>query len=133
MRHLLLAWLCRCLRIGLVTACGVELHFLQSALADDKPPDSFSLPVVVRPQETELWCWAATGEMTMEFLGKRVSQGEQANRLFKRDDCDDRPVPKPCVHGGLVILPEYGFSAELSEKPLSQQEIIRQIYTLRTP
>jgi len=101
--------------------------------AEKKPPDRFTLPVAMHPQETELWCWAATGQMAMEFLGKQVPQGDQANRLFKRMDCDDHPVPKECIRGGEVIIPEYGFSAELSRKPLTEEELIRQIHALRAP
>jgi hypothetical protein len=44
-----------------------------------------------RPQEQELWCWAATGEMIMNFWGVAVSQCEQANLMNGRSDC--------CGHG----------------------------------
>lgn len=39
------------------------------------------------PQETQNWCWAASGEMIMAYLGKSVSQCSQANDRFGRTDC----------------------------------------------
>lgn len=103
------------------------------AAAPDKPPDRCTLPVVLRAQETELWCWAATGQMTMEFLGKPVSQGEQADLKFQRNDCCQHPIPSPCARGGSVTLSPYGFAFEMSNQPLSEEELVRQIHALRKP
>ena len=97
------------------------------------PPERFTLPVELRAQETDVWCWAATGQMTMEFFGLSVSQTEQANRFFRRNDCGARPVPKPCVRGGELTLAPYGFSYDLTKKPPSEGEIVRQTYGLRKP
>ena len=41
-----------------------------------------SQPVTLRPQETNMWCWAASGQMVMDFLGNNVSQCVQANNRF---------------------------------------------------
>jgi hypothetical protein len=131
---------CRAVRLSLLLATfavGLAVGFgIESSPGAEKgkgPPSRYTLPVEMRPQETELWCWAATGQMTMEFLGKNVTQSEQANRLFQRSDCDDHPVPKPCVRGGMVVLGPYGFHADVSTKPLSEDEVIRQIATLKKP
>src|SRR5690242_96351 len=88
--------------------------------AQEKPPDRWTLPVQLRAQETEVWCWAATGQMTMEFLGTSVSQSEQANRAFRRDDCGRVPTPRPCIRGGEILLRPYGFSYDLSTTPLNE-------------
>lgn len=29
-----------------------------------------SQDVTLRPQETSMWCWAASGEMIMDFMGR---------------------------------------------------------------
>lgn len=46
-----------------------------------------SLPVTLHPQETQNWCWAASGQMVMDYLGHNVSQCVQANNRFGRNDC----------------------------------------------
>jgi hypothetical protein len=103
------------------------------APAQEKPPDRWTLPVELRAQETELWCWAATGQMTMEFLGKSVSQSEQANLAFRRNDCGQRPVPRLCIRGGDILLQPYGFSYDVTKRPLPEEGIVYQIYKLRKP
>jgi hypothetical protein len=130
--------LCYHQRIALTIAIGflIQTACATSLLAQEPappPPERDSLPIELRPQETELWCWAATGQMTMEYLGKSVSQSEQANKLLRRTDCEQRPVPKPCIHGGLVLIPEYGFVCDFIKSPPTEREIERQIHTLRKP
>jgi hypothetical protein len=104
-----------------------------SAGAPDKPPDRFTLPVTLRAQETELWCWAATGQMTMEFLGKPISQGEQADIVLGRHDCCGHPCPRACVRGGSIVLIPFGFTFDLSSQPPDEEELVRQLHTLRKP
>jgi hypothetical protein len=66
-----------------------------------KPLQSESLPVAMRPQETSMWCWAASGEMTAEYIGGgNVQQCAEANRRFGRNDCCNSPTPAACVVGG---------------------------------
>jgi len=60
-----------------------------------------SLPVALRPQETGMWCWAASGEMTAEYIGGgNVQQCQEANARFGRADCCNSPTPAACVMGG---------------------------------
>jgi hypothetical protein len=81
-------------RLGLVAA----LATLSSCC---KPLQSESLPVALRPQETNMWCWAASGEMTAEYVaGGNVQQCAEANRRFSRTDCCNSPTPAACVLGG---------------------------------
>jgi hypothetical protein len=110
--------------------CPVEAPPLS---AQEKPPDHASLPVQMRAQETELWCWAATGQMIMEFFGKEVSQSLQANLQFRRTDCAQRPVPPPCVRGGEITIRPFGFAHGISTRPLTEEGIVRQIHGLRKP
>lgn len=46
-----------------------------------------SLPVQRHPQETSNWCWAASGQMVMDYLSHNVSQCTEANNRFGRTDC----------------------------------------------
>lgn len=75
-----------------------------------------SLPVTPHPQETSMWCWAASGEMGMHYLGNNVVQCTQANNRFNRTDCPCNqcgPTPQPnppCVNGGWPEFDKYGFT-----------------------
>lgn len=73
------------------------------------------LDVVPHPQETSMWCWAASGQMVMHFLGNNVAQCTQANNRFGRTDCPctqcSNPQPNPsCVIGGWPEFDKYGFT-----------------------
>ncbi len=92
------------------------------------PPDSRSLGVTLRPQETNMWCWAASGQMVMEFLGHNVSQGVEANNRFGRTDCTNNPVPNACVLGGWPEFNKYSFiSIHTSDTALSWDQVKQQI------
>jgi hypothetical protein len=70
-----------------------------------------SLPVTLAPQQTSQWCWAASGQMIMDYLGaSRVTQCDQANRRFNRTDCCNSPTPSACIVGGWPEFEKYGFS-----------------------
>lgn len=75
-----------------------------------------ALPVASHPQETGMWCWAASGQMVMDFLGSNVAQCTQANNRFGRTDCPcnqcgPNPVANPpCVFGGWPEFQRYGFT-----------------------
>jgi hypothetical protein len=88
--------------IVLISAC------LQSCCTPN--PTIASLPVPLRPQETGMWCWAASGQMCMEYLGTTVQQCDEANREFGLTDCCDNPVPNACINGGWPEFDKYGFT-----------------------
>lgn len=93
-----------------------------------------SQAVPLRPQETSMWCWAASGEMVMDFLGTNVSQCDQANKRFGRTDCCNNPVPGACVNGGWPEFDKYGFSFQTtSDAPLSWDAVKKQIYCKKRP
>ena len=88
------------------------------------PPydDSKVLPVTLWPQETSQWCWAASGQMCMDFLGNNVSQCTQANNRFGRTDCCT--TPGNCVTGGWPEFDKYNFtSLNTNNSPLSWDKI----------
>ena len=82
----------------------VRLIFLTGLLALSsccKPLLTETLPVTLRPQETSMWCWAAGGEMTAEYIaGGNVQQCVEANARFGRTDCCNSPTPAACIVGG---------------------------------
>jgi hypothetical protein len=74
------------------------------------PPKTTALKVTLRPQKTNMWCWAASGQMVMEYLGKAVQQCTEANNRFGRNDCCNTPTPAACVMGGWPEFNKYGFT-----------------------
>lgn len=93
-----------------------------------------SQPVPLKPQQTSMWCWAASGEMCMDFLGGAVDQCDEANKRFGRTDCCDSPVPGGCVNGGWPEFDKYGFKADVTaDKELTFGEIENQIYCRKSP
>jgi hypothetical protein len=57
-----------------------------------------------------MWCWAASGQMVMEYLGTNVNQCTQANNRFSYSDCCNSPVPGHCVKGGWPEFDKYGYN-----------------------
>lgn len=90
--------------------------------------------VPIRGQETPVWCWAASGEMVMDFLGTDVSQCDEANKRFGQTGCCGRERPAACVDTGWPEFDKYGFTfARTSNTPLSWGQIKDQIYCGRKP
>src|SRR6185295_17636717 len=91
------------------------------------------IPVKLHPQETDAWCWAASGEMIMDYLGRQVPQCEQANKALGRDDCSCTECSRPiqdaaCVAGGWPEFFRYGFRYErTSNRALSWAQLKREI------
>ena len=94
------------------------------------PPyeDSKVLTVTLWPQETSQWCWAASGQMCMDFLGNNVSQCIQANNRFGRSDCCNSTTPAGCIIGGWPEFNKYNFTSKnTSNAPLSWDKIRSEI------
>ena len=106
-----------------------------------RPDGLESLPVTMHPQETGMWCWAASGQMVMDYLGHNVAQCVQANKRFNLTDCcslDLCPPPitpncntpggDPCACGGWPEFNKYDFSFnKTSSAPLSWEALRKQI------
>jgi len=100
------------------------------------PPDTASLSVTLNGQLTNMWCWAASGQMTMDFVhpGVNVQQCDEANKEFGRSDCCNSPVPNKCIEGGWPEYTKYGFKADqTSDAPLTWSQIKRQIFCAEKP
>jgi hypothetical protein len=78
------------------------------------PPSTTSLNVTLRPQQTGQWCWAASGQMVMEYLGSFVAQCTQANNRLGRNDCCNNPTPAACVQPGWPEFTRYGFNSAIT-------------------
>jgi Papain-like cysteine protease AvrRpt2 len=75
-----------------------------------------------------MWCWAASGQMVMEFLGKNVAQCTEANNRFSRWDCCQNPTPGACVMGGWPEFQKYGFTYKTtSDAALSWPDVRAQL------
>jgi hypothetical protein len=64
-------------------------------------------------QETNSWCWAASGQMVMQYFGYYVPQCVQATFQFGQSmgvDCCTLPTPSVCISGGQVVISHYGFN-----------------------
>jgi hypothetical protein len=66
------------------------------------------LPMTLYAQQTNMWCWAASGEMIMTYLGVNgdISQCTQANNYNNRADCCNNF--QNCVLGGWPEFDRYG-------------------------
>lgn len=94
-----------------------------------------SQPVISTDQHQSNWCWAASGEMCMEFLGSpAIEQCDEANKRFSRTDCCNNPTPTACNNGGWPEFAKYGFSASnTTNAALSFDEVKNQIYCRKAP
>lgn len=101
-------------------------------------PKSHLLDIPPVIQETEQWCWAASGAMTMNYIRKNpaLTQCSQANQRFRfRDiDCCTKPTHPWCVQTGWPDYEANGFSKQKTvNASLEWGEIKRQIYCRKTP
>lgn len=98
------------------------------------PLTNRTLIVTSHPQETGMWCWAASGQMVMDYLGHNVAQCTEANNRFGRSDCCNIALcPNPigshaCVQGGWPEFDKYGFTfTRTSNAPLTWEQIRNQV------
>lgn len=117
---------------SLVVVTATCLLLLSSCCTPNALIGSQAIPL--RAQETNMWCWAASGEMAMDFLGTNVTQCDQANKRFGRNDCCNSTVPTACINGGWPEFDKYNFTfSRTSNAALSWSALKKQIYCLRKP
>ncbi|HYV95448.1 MAG TPA: papain-like cysteine protease family protein [Chitinophagales bacterium] len=111
---------------------AVVLFFISGCCTPDANVGSQNM--VSTDQHQSNWCWAASGEMTMEFLGATIDQCDEANKEFGRTDCCNTPTPSVCNDGGWPEFDKYGFKADhTTDAALSWDEVKRQIYCHKVP
>jgi len=104
-------------------------------------PDSHLLDVPLDGQETDLWCWAASGQMTMNFIhaASNVTQCDEATRLLAGQsaaptNCCSTPRPAACVQTGWPEFEKYGFKRDrTADTALSWNDLKCQIHKAGKP
>ncbi|HET9529629.1 MAG TPA: C39 family peptidase [Blastocatellia bacterium] len=85
-----------------------------------------SLNIPPRRQIGTNWCWAAAGEMVMNYFNINVTQCLQANRRFNRNDCC--PFSARCNLTGWPQFEVYGLNySRTSYEALSWDQIKKEI------
>ena len=107
------------------------------------PPLVATVDVPTLPQQASNWCWAASGQMTMRFLGHDVAQCTEANDEFGQTNCckdnsDDSPGKCNSRNGGWPDYPKYNFTVsqtpdQTSTSALTWAQVQGQIYCARKP
>ncbi|MGH7836911.1 MAG: C39 family peptidase [Candidatus Binataceae bacterium] len=112
---------------------GLGLIFALITSACCNPPLVATVDVPTLPQQASNWCWAASGEMTMKFLGHDVSECTEANNEFSLSGCCSDNSGS-CNNGGWPQYPTYKFSAsQTSDAALSWADVQSQIYCANKP
>ena len=133
-------------RLGIFLPVLIALlgfHFPARAAAPPHSPSKATisvklLSVPLFPQETNSWCWAASGQMVMQYFGFPEPQCEQATFQFgqpSNTNCCNKPTPGICISGGIVEIGHYGFTYQQlgSASALTPEQIKNQIATRQTP
>lgn len=113
------------IRLAWIFAIGIITLTAQAARAQ-----IITLPLTLHWQQTGQWCWAASGQMLMDFFGPRdVPQCYQANQEFGRTDCCSCPTPGDCVQPGWPQFDTWGYNATTTNwgSPLSWSQVIAEI------
>jgi hypothetical protein len=95
-----------------------------------------SVDVPLKGQETSMWCWAASGQMTMNAVhpASNVQQPDEANRRFGRTDCGNTPTPSACIQGGWPEYEKYNFTrTRTSNTALTWAQIRSEIHCRHRP
>src|SRR5258705_2562364 len=106
----------RFLDIGVILILSVAVGSCAKPQSTEAPgavcslPETSVLPAALTAQETNLWCWAASGEMIMDFHQHGVSQCLQANNELNRPDCCSLIKPDLCIQGGWPEFDKYNFT-----------------------
>lgn len=87
-----------------------------------------SLDVPLYPQQQDQWCWAASGQMIMSYLGAtKVTQCDEANKRLGRTDCCTSPTPTACNKAGWPEPEKYGFNYNTYNGALSYSSLSNEI------
>lgn len=101
-----------------------------------KPSETIgSVNNTLRPQQTNMWCWAAVTQMIAQNEGVSISQCELANHSFSKTNCcepntsgSDCPKTADCADPGWLELDFAGLKFTESTTPLSLADIRKEIY-----
>lgn len=101
-------------------------------------PHNGLVGTVLDPQLQDSWCWAASGEMAMGYLGVNVQQCAEANVRYGQTagvDCCLQPASAICNKGSYVVIGNYGFTYQQlgAATALTYSQIEDQIATRNEP
>lgn len=91
-------------------ALAASCWFVLSSV-NNIPIKTLNVPLI--PQQTNVWCWAASGQMTMTYLNSSDStdylQCKQADKEYNCTDCCSN-LNCACKKPGHVLIRDYGFN-----------------------
>ena len=97
------------------------------------PPLVSTVNVPTLPQQASNWCWAASGQMTMRYLGHDVAQCTEANNRFGLTSCCQSNGGS-CNNGGWPEYEKYGITAaQTSDAALTFAQVQGQIFCANKP
>ena len=133
------------MRMIQASAVLVLIVFWSGAGADCDPPSSAQLlNFDAYAQQTDTWCWAASGQMTMNHVDKDSvpSQCAAVNKRWNRNDCCTTPGNCLFTSDLPPLYEAYGFEYEATsddlelppaDRALPWEEIKEQIYCKKKP
>jgi hypothetical protein len=90
------------------------------------------VPATLFWQETDQWCWAASGQMMMNYVGPRnVPQCYEANQRFGRTDCCNCPTPNGCAQPGWPDFDAWGYNFKETPTALSWSQLTAEVNAKR--
>lgn len=105
-----------------------------------KPEIIGNVPNVLRPQETNNWCWAATTQMLAQHFGISVTQCDLANHRFGKSNCCTPqnagtacPKTADCNSPGWLELDYAGLKYKETNTALSFNSLKKQIFCAKKP
>jgi hypothetical protein len=101
------------------------------------PPDAYELDVPYFCQQDDALCWAACGQMIMNYLGHNVDQCAQVDDANKRNnritDCCHHFGEADCSEGGWPHFEDFGFTVSSNQVAMSWDKVREQIYCKHKP
>ncbi len=109
------------------------------------PASSQVAGAMLYDQEQSNWCWAATGQMIMQYFGTDVHQCDEVKTEKGLENCcgyprfslpslaDDQMNCQGCDCGGSPPYSQYGHDGTYSSTPLSWQQLEEQIAVKNKP
>jgi Papain-like cysteine protease AvrRpt2 len=122
-----------CLLFGACSRANNELAPVAGPGSQCIPPATKILDTPLKAQETNQWCWAASGQMIMAFHNQDVTQCLQANNFLGRQDCCGSVKPEGCIRGGWPEFNKYNFDFDRSNTHLEWNQLREQIACKSSP
>ena len=101
------------------------------------PPNSYKLDAPYFCQQNEALCWAACGQIIMNYLGHNVDQCAQVDDANKRNnritDYCHHLGEGDCAVGGWPHFEDFGFTVSSNQAAMSWDKVREQIYCKRKP